>query len=494
MEKFKTRQKLGYLLGPLVFFVILFLPNSGTLSPEAQAVAAVTALMAIWWITEAIPIPATALIPVALFPFLGVMKASEATAPYANHLIFLFLGGFMIAMTMERWNLHRRIAIRTILIVGDTPSRIILGFMLATAVLSMWISNTATAMMMVPIGLSILKQTGDTMSGDPKLANIHNSFSTSLMLGIGYAASIGGVATLIGTPPNILMAGFIEESWGVEIGFGNWMAFALPLSFTMLILTWIYLTKVLFPVKEISGIGNKNSMKAELEKLGPMSREEKMILIVFIVVALGWISRGFINLPFIKYISDSTIAISGALVLFMLPVNFNKGEFLLNWKTAVKIPWDVIILFGGGLSLAHGFTLSGLDAWIGNQVSLININYMVFIGVIVLVTIFLTEITSNTATAAMFIPVLAGISIAINIHPYGPIIAAAVAASFAFMLPVATPPNAIIFGSKKVSIPVMAKTGFFLNLLGWLLITLAVAFFLEWAMNIRLDQIPDFIK
>ena len=490
---YKNRQKAGYIFGPVVFLTILFLPLPELMSVEARAVAATAALMAIWWITEAIPIPATALLPVALFPLLGVMKAGEATAPYANHLIFLFLGGFMIAVTMEKWNLHRRIALRTILLVGDSPSRIILGFMIATAFLSMWISNTATAMMMVPIGLSVLQQSKTIIGQAGKTDDKDDPFSVSLMLSIGYAASIGGVATIIGTPPNTILAGYINETWNIEIGFANWMLFALPISIVMLILTWVYLTKIMYPVKKTSGTG-KVVLTEELKSLGPWTKPEKIIFIVFLFVAFSWIARGFVQFEFTRLVSDSTIAIIGAVLLFALPVDLAKGQFMLDWKTAVKIPWDVIILFGGGLSLAHGFRISGLDIWIGNQIAVFGIHYIIFIGAVVLVTIFLTEITSNTATAAMFIPVLAGISISMQIHPYGPIIASAIAASYAFMLPVATPPNAIIFGSKKVTIPQMARTGFFLNLIGWLLITISVVLFLELIMGIDLTNLPDWIK
>ena len=469
------------------------------MSASAIKVAAVAILMATWWITEAIPIPATALLPIALFPVLGVMKAAESTTQYANHLIFLFLGGFFIAVTMEKWHLHTRIALHTIKIIGVGPSRIILGFMLATAFLSMWISNTATAMMMLPIALAVVNQAADFINKN-NIKGIdtrpsHFRFGTALMLGIAYAASIGGVATIIGTPPNTIMAGFIEKTYGQQISFASWMSIGVPLAAVMLILTWAYLVKIALPpeIKELPG--GRKVLLNELEKLGPVSKAEKLILIVFFLVALSWIFRGFIKIDALKFMHDSTIAIIGALLLFIIPVNFKKGEFLLEWQTAVKVPWDVILLFGGGLALANGFQVSGLDQWIGDQLKILQGSpLVVLIFIIVFVTIFLTEITSNTATSAMMIPIMGSIAFAMAIHPYGPIFAAGIAASYAFMLPVATPPNAVIFGSKYVTIPKMAKVGFLLNIVGCILITLLVLYLVPMILDMDLHLLPDWLK
>jgi sodium-dependent dicarboxylate transporter 2/3/5 len=487
-----SRQKWGLFSGAALFVLLLVMPRPGSMTPEALRVAAVAALMAVWWITEAVPLAVTALLPAALFPILGVMSAQQSTAPYANHLIFLFLGGFLIAVAIERWDLHRRIALQTIRLVGVSPPRIILGFMVASAVLSMWISNTATAMMMVPIGLAVIKQSEQSSAGSGReIMKDGSNFGTALMLGIAYSASIGGVATIIGTPPNVIMAGFIENTFGREISFAAWMAFALPLSAVMLMLTWLYITKLAFPIRMKEIPGGREFVGSEIARLGPMTSQEKKVLGVFILVASCWIARGFIRIPSLSMVSDSTIAIMGAVLLFLIPSDFSRGEFLLDWKTAEKIPWGVIILFGGGLSLAHGFNQSGLDNWVGSRITCLqDLGYVALISGSVIITIFLTEITSNTATSAMLIPMMSSISISMAIHPYGPIIAACIAASYAFMLPVATPPNAVIFASRQVTIRQMARTGLMLNILGWLMITAAVVLLLPHIFGIDLSALP----
>ncbi len=477
-----TRQRIGLALGPTLFILILIMPLPDGMSPAARKVAAVAALMAIWWITEAAPLAATALLPIALFPTMGVMRASEATAPYANHLIFLFLGGFFIAVTMEKWNLHKRIALFTIRLVGTGTDRIILGFMIATAFLSMWISNTATAMMMVPIGMAVIRQ---VKSGEDGCEAAAPGFGSALMLSIAYSASIGGVATLIGTPPNVIFAGFIESTFDKPVSFLSWMAIGLPLAVVMLSFTWFYLTRFAFRLGSGELPGGMACIKEETRELGPVSPAEKKILAVFILVATAWILRGFFK---VGMIADSTIAIIGALLLFLLPADLKRGEFLLDWKTASKVPWDVIILFGGGLSLAAGFRVSGLDEWIGSSVTILHgANFMVLIGAIALLTIFLTEVTSNTATSAMLIPIISGVAISMSIHPYGPIVAVCIAASYAFMLPVATPPNAVVFGSRQVTITQMVRAGLVLNIFGWILITLFVSLLLPlvWGIDPR---------
>ena len=494
----------GFFLGPLVFIAMLLLPVPEGMKLEAWRVAAVTALMAIWWITEAIPIPATSLLPIAMFPLLGVMKSNASTAPYANHLIYLFMGGFFLAVTMERWNLHRRVALYTIRAIGTSPARMIMGFMVATAFLSMWVSNTATAMMMVPIGLAVIQQaTGftsehlrDTGSGVGPEFN----FGRGLMLGIAYAASIGGVATIIGTPPNTVMAGMVEKMFGVQIGFGQWMLFGVPLAVITLALAWVLLTKFLYPMGNMELAGGAKIINDEVKKLGPMSSEEKKIVIVGCFMATFWLARGFMAksaavlsvMPHFKYIGDATIGILGALILFAIPTNFKKGEFLLNWKTAVKIPWDVILLFGGGLAIANGFAKTGLAGYIASQLGgLEGASMLLFVGVVVLITIFLTEITSNTATATLLVPIMGSAAIAMGVHPFATIIGACVAASFAFMLPVATPPNAVVFGSGCVSIKQMAKAGIWLNIIGSILITAFVVYILPSLWGIDLNVVPD---
>ena len=488
-----TRHTIGLVLGLSLFALIVLLPPSAGLSADGQYVAAVAVLMATWWISEAIPIPATALLPIVLFPALGVMTTSEVTVSYGNHLIFLFMGGFFIAVTMEKWNLHKRLALHTIRLIGTGPNRIILGFMLATAFLSMWISNTATTMMMVPIAMAVIGQAAGLLEKTP--ANTvdtrpgHFNFGLALMFGIAYSASIGGVATLIGTPPNAILAGVVENTYGVTISFAAWMGFALPLSAVMLIISWIYLTRIGFRSEMDALPGGRQLIEQQLADLGPISRQERWVLVVFLTVAGAWIGRSVIDIPLFKTVQDSTIAIAGALALFLIPANLKRREFLLDWQTAVRIPWDIIILFGGGFALAHGFKESGLSEWLAGQLAFLDgAPPVALILAVALLVIFLTEVTSNTATATVLLPVMAAFAEAMQVHPYGLMIAAALAASFAFMLPVATPPNAIVFGTRYVSIPQMARAGIWLNLLGCLLITLFVTVVLPALWGIELRQ------
>ena len=481
----------GLLLGPVLFFITLLLPLPEGMTAEGLSVAAVAVLMATWWITGAIPIPATALLPILLFPVLGVLGAGEVTRAYGHHLIYLFLGGFLIAVTMEKWHLHHRIALHTIRMVGVTPNRIVLGFMLATAFLSMWISNTASTMMMVTIATAVLHEVANEVEHEPgKL-----QFGTVLMLGIGYAATIGGIATLIGTPPNAIFAGVVEKTYGYSISFVEWMSFGLPLSVVMLAITWFYLTRFVFRSEVDHLPGGQALIQRQIKQLGPMSREEKYVTAVFCTVALLWILRGLFKPVGLEMVKDSTIAIAGALVLFMIPVNLSRREFLLDWKTAVTIPWDIIILFGGGFALAQGFSESGLTLWLAGQLSVLQgVDVLLIIAVVVLLVIFLTEVTSNTATASLLLPVMGALAVAIDVHPMGLMVAAVIAASFAFMLPVATPPNAIVFSSRYVTIPQMVRAGIWLNLTGVLLITGFVYFVLPLVWGIRLEDVAGFIR
>jgi sodium-dependent dicarboxylate transporter 2/3/5 len=467
------RRSFGLVLGPLLFFIVMVIPAPSGMSAAGWHVMAVTGLMATWWITEAIPIAATALLPVALFPLLNVMSTSATTGAYANHLVFLFLGGFLIAMTMQKWNLHRRIALHTIKVVGVSPSRIILGFMIATAFLSMWISNTATAMMMLPIALAVAGQlTGNTPHEQPQS---QPAFGVALMLGIAYAASIGGVATLIGTPPNAILAGIVERLYDERISFAAWMSFALPLSMVMLVIAWFYLTHIAYPVKQQQVNNIDELLDQELAQLGPMSRQERLVALIFALVAFSWIFRGLVEIRLLEGVSDATIAIAGALLLFMIPADIRKREFLLDWSTAVRLPWDILILFGGGFALAQGFSDSGLTTWIVTQLSgLQGAPPIVFVLVVTLVVIFLTEVTSNTATATLILPVLGALATAVNMDPMTLMVPAAIAASYAFMLPVATPPNAIVFSSRYITISQMARAGLYMNLVAMLVIALFV--------------------
>jgi sodium-dependent dicarboxylate transporter 2/3/5 len=475
---------------------MLLMPLPADMSPTALKVAAVACLMAVWWVSEAAPIAATALLPIVLFPVLGVMSTAATTSAYANHLIYLFMGGFLIAVTMQKWNLHRRIAMHTLQIVGVSPNRMVLGFMLATALLSMWISNTATAMMMLPIGLAVINQVELLESAgegsSQEAVKVKSNFGLCLMLGIAYSASIGGVATLIGTPPNAILAGMVETLYGQTISFAGWLAFGLPLSVIMLALTWLYLTRVAYPLHVNALPGVDKVIDQELAQLGPISREEQWVLGVFLTVSSAWIARGFIDVPALSMVTDASIAIAGALLLFIIPSDLAKKEFLLDWKTAAGIPWDIIILFGGGFALAQGFIESGLSLWIADQLSSLEGSSLVtMIVVVTLTVIFLTEVTSNTATATLMIPVLGALSVALGVHPYSLMVPAALAASFAFMLPVATPPNAIVFSSRYITIPQMAKAGIWLNFIAVGLISLFVLFLLPLVWGIDLTAVPE---
>ena len=502
------RQKIGLFLGMSLFIFILFLPPASGMSIQAKNAGAVALLMATWWITEAIPIPATALLPLILFPLLSIMAAKDVALRYADQNIFLFMGGFFIAMAMQRWDLHKRIALHIVKILGTSPRKIILGFMVATAFLSMWISNTATTMMMFPIGLAVIIHAERMIKKEKLNINGENGkfhFGLALMLGIAYAASIGGIATLVGTPPNIVFAGIFKSLFpqAPEIGFLDWLKIGLPFVIIFLPTTWFYLTRIILPPRLKRIPGGKDVIEKDLEALGTMKIGEKLTLIVFIIVAIAWIFRqnidiGFFTIPgwshllgISEYVHDSTVAICGAILLFMLPVNFKKREFVLNWQWAVRIPWGIILLFGGGFALAAGFQTSGLAQWIGERLSFLSgMPIIVMILCICLLLTFLTEVTSNTATTTMMMPVLGSMAVAMTVHPFLLMIPATISASCAFMLPVATPPNAIIFGSGYVRIPDMAKVGFFLNLIGALIITLLVYFLVIPIFKINTLPIP----
>lgn len=478
------RHRIGLFAGPAAFLLVLLLPAPEGLEPEAWRVAAVAVLMVIWWISEAIPIPATALLPILLFPVLGVTDIAGATAPFANPLIYLFMGGFIIALAMQRSMLHRRIALTIVGLVGTKPSAIVLGFMIAAAFLSMWVSNTATAMMMLPIALSII----GLVESDQALeeGQLETNFALVLLLGLAYACNIGGIGTLIGTPPNALMAGFMLDNYGVRIGFAQWMLIGVPLVAISLPVIFLVLTRVLFPIRLKQLPGGADVIRDELKKAGAMSRAEKMVAAVFALTASLWVTRPLLE-PFIPGLSDTGIAIFGAILMFLLPVDFRKHRFLLRWEDARRLPWEVLILFGGGLSLAAGITDTGLATWIGTAFQILDgIGVIALIMLALLVTIFLTEVTSNTATAAAFLPILASVAITMGFDPLVLAVPAAIAASCAFMLPVATPPNAIVFGSGLVSIPQMAKAGVTFNILMIFIITAVMYGMMGWVFGVRL--------
>ena len=500
-REYTRRQLLGLILGPVLFVLMLLVPAPAGMEPAAQKMAAIALLMATWWMCESIPIPATSLLPIALFPWLGLMPTGKATAPYANHLIFLFMGGFIIALSMQRWNLHRRIAMNIVKVVGFSPSRLIFGFMVATAALSAFVSNTATTVMMMPIGLAII--THVVTEGKKEGLDKHIDFSPeqfafglNLMLGIAYAASIGGMATLIGTPPNTVLAGYLNKTYGFEITFAKWMTIGVPLVLVMLPICWLWLTRVANPMKLKKVPGGRDLINDELRQMGRMNAGERWTALVFGLTAFAWIFRAQISFlfPDPKMVTDAAIAMIGALVLFLIPVNMKKNQFVMDWHWASKMPWGVLILFGGGLALAEGFKETKLAEWIGSQVSLLeNAPVLILVIAVAALIIFLTEMTSNTATAAMVMPILSAVAIGLGQNPLLLLVPAAIAASCAFMLPVATPPNAIVFGSGYVTIPQMAKSGFGLNIISIVIAVVVTYLLVIPAFDVVIDQIPSWV-
>jgi solute carrier family 13 (sodium-dependent dicarboxylate transporter), member 2/3/5 len=481
------RARLGRLLGPVAAVLVhqLLAAADTGLSDGGRATAAVAVLMAIWWVTEALPLAVTSLVPIVALPLTGAADLEAATSPYASPLIFLFLGGFVLAVAMQRWGLHRRIALLTVRAVGTRPRQLVGGFMLATAFLSMWVSNTATTVMMLPIGVSVLallakrvEEIPDVEDHDDLTGEGASRMATALMLGIAYAASIGSLSTIIGTPPNAFLVGYLRQQ-GIEIGFGEWMLFALPLSAVFLVLTWLLLTRWLYR-PEIDEIpGGRELIQRELDALGAVSRGERLVAIVFASTAAAWIANsvlsGVLEGTALGALDDAMIAVAAAIVLFVVPVDARRGTFLLDWEAAKELPWGVLLLFGGGLSLAAAVTANGVDAFIGQQFrGLAGVPLWVLVGVVALVIVWMTELTSNTATAAALVPIIGGVAVVLGLDPMVLAVPAALAATCAFALPVATPPNAIVFGSGHVTVAQMARAGVVLNVLATVLITVFV--------------------
>lgn len=467
-SKYTFRQIAGFFLSPLILSFIFFTDAPQGLSTEGWKTAIISVCMGVLWLTEAIPIPVTALLPLILFPLFQVAKVQDAAIPYSNPLVFLFLGGFVLALSMEKWNLHLRVALHAIRLIGTSPTRIIAGFFATTAFISMWASNTATTLMMVPIGISIIKLV-DSQAEKPKQ---FQNFSTSLMLSIAYGGTIGGIGTLIGTPPNALLSAFLNQSYKLELGFGNWMLIGFPLLLISSPLFLIMLTKVIFPLKVKKIVRGEDLIRQELNKLGKISKEEIIVGIVFSSTALLWFSKPYLT-KFIPFLSDASIAILGALTLFFIPTDFKKGKFIMDWQTTSKIPWGVLLLFGGGLSLASFIDKTGLAKWMGeNANTLLDLPLFVVMFLVTAMIMSLSELTSNTATTAAFLPIVASISIGMGYSPETLAIPATLGASCAFMLPVGTPPNAIVYATGYISIPQMVKGGFWLNVLFAILITI----------------------
>ena len=495
-------KNIGIVTGILVFCVFLILPVPDGLNREAMIAGGTALLMAIWWLTEAIPVFATSFVPLVLFPLFGVLQSKDVALSYGHNYVLMLLAGVIIAKAIEVQNLHKRIALITIRLIGVNKQKIILSFMLATAFLSMWIANVAVALMMLPIALSIIKKDEESAIGDS------NKFAVALMLSIAYSASIGGIGSLIGTPPNLVFAGVIESLYpdAPQITFSNWMLMGLPLTIILLPITWFYMIKF-FRIKGVIP-GSVGVIKGELAKLGKISSGEKRVLMVFFVTALGWIFRkdlvfGDFVLPgwstiigASRYVHDATVGMVGVLLLFMVPsgnVESNGKKYLITWKEAESVPWGVVILVGGGYALAASFSVTGLAEWIGGQVTVLqSFSTLTILFLIVLSITFLTEINSNTATANIFMPILVTVAVANKVHPFLLMIPATFACSCAFMLPSGTGTNAAIFASERITIPQMARTGFMMNFIAILVITLVS--YLIVVPLLDLNEMPQWVK
>ena len=466
-------QQVGLFLGPLLAAVMLVNDSPAGMGDAAWLTAAVGILMAVWWTTEAVPIAVTALLPIVIFPLLGLAEPAELATAYGNNMLFLFLGGFIVAFAMQRWNLHRRIALNVLQLVGGNGRSLVGGFILASGLISMWVMNTSTTMMLLPIAVSVILVIHKTVGGLD--AKARDDFQFALLLGVAYGSSIGGMATLIGTVPNALLVAFMKETYGTEIDFARWMLVGLPIAAAMLPLAWLALTRGVFKVDFRTSAEGRSELRRMRDEMGAIKTAEKRVAIVFVCMALCWITRPLlVRLPGLAALSDAGIAMAGAMALFLVPSGERSDPLLIRWKYAEQLPWGVLLLFGGGLALAGAVTRTGLAEWLG--VSLQAIGDLPLLGMVVLVTaliIFLTELTSNIGTTATFLPVVGAVAIEAGVDPIVLTVPVTFAASCAFMLPVATPPNAIVFGSGLLTIPKMAKAGFMLNLIGIVIVTIA---------------------
>ena len=473
-------RRFNIILGPSLFFIFYFLihPFDG-MNSESHAIFCSVLWIATWWITEAIPIPVTSLLPLVLFPLTGGLDLKLTASSYGDKIIYFYMAGFFLAIAMEKWNLHKRIALNIINVVGYNKKSMVLGFMIATAFLSMWLSNTSTSIMMLPIGIAIVSQVS--------LKNniLNSNFGKVLMLGIAYSASIGGFATIYGTPPNLILLSNIEEYFNLSIDFFSWFIMAFPLSCILLFICWYYLVNFSFDLSSLSNI-SKKTISSKIKELGKIKYEEKAVLLIFIVFILGLLSKQFIS-EFIPQIDDTIIAISIAIFLFLIKSSDGENN-LIEWSDGVKLPWGIILLFGGGLSIATAMKSSGLALWIGELAyNIDSLDLILIVLIIVMIVNFLTEITSNLATVSMLLPILASISISLGIHPYIIMVSATIAASCAFMLPVATPPNAVVFGSGYLKMTDMVKTGLVMNVISIVIVSLYVYFVLPMLWNIDIS-------
>ena len=496
-RSYTTAQMVGLFLGPLLFALTLTVFQFEGLSNEAQSILASTLWVATWWVTEAIPIPATSLLPLLLFPLTGALEMKAVTAPYADNIIFLIMGGFVIALAMEKWNLHKRIALNIVLICGTSIDRVLLGFVASTGLLSMWISNTAATMLMVPIGMAIVYQVAQSVKDDPSIDTtpINFKFGKAMMLAIAYSASMGGLGTMIGSPANAILVAIVNQLYGVNISFAQWMMFGVPISLFFLFIIWFYLSKIAFPTKIKELPGGLEYVKGEKKDLGKMSPEEKVVLTVFTLTALAWVTRSFFLVKFIPHLNDAMIAVAAALVLFVLPSKSKQGERIFDWESGKKLPWGIFLMYGCGLAIASGFVSTGLSDWLGVQMtSLDALPVYVVLTILVAFILALTELTSNGATATMMYPIMGSLALALDVHPYVFIVAACLAASSAFMMPVSTPPNAVVFGTGYLRIKDMVKAGVVLNIAMIILIPLVVYFLLPLVWGFDGSFFPENFK
>ncbi len=472
IEGRSTHQTVGLFLGPTLALLMLLSGAPDGLSAQGWTTAAIGILMAVWWATEAVPIAITALLPLVVFPLLGVATIQETAAPYSNKVIYLFLGGFIVAFAMQRWNLHRRIALSVLQYAGGDGRSLVGGFMLSSALISMWVMNTSTTMMLLPIAVSIITVIHKTVGSLD--AKGREDFQFSLLLGVAYGATIGGMATLVGTAPNAMLAAFMSEHYATEIDFSSWMKVGLPLSVMMLPLAWLALTRWVFKVDFTTSDEGRAALRKMKDDMGRITVPEIRIAIVFVLMASTWIFRPLLTtLPGLSALDDSGIAMAGAIALFLIPSGEKTDPLLLRWKYAAQLPWGVLILFGGGLTLAGSVSRTGLAEWLGGNLEVVGTWPLAMVVILVAtMIIFLTELTSNIATTATFLPVVAAIALESGIDPIVLTVPVTLAASCAFMLPVATPPNAIVFGSGMLTIPKMARAGIVLNVIGIVLVSL----------------------
>ena len=481
------RQWSGWILGPAVLILTCLVDPPSGLSEAGWRTAGVAGLMAILWMTESIPLPVTALLPLVLFPALDLTDIREAAAPYANPLIFLFLGGFIIALAMQRWNLHRRVAINLLGVMGTRPSRVVGGILLSSALVSMWVSNTATALMMLPIALSIVQLVPEAQRSTPAM----RAFGIALMLAVAYGSTVGGMATLIGTPPIALLAGYLDNTFHYKIGFGQWMLLGVPMMLISLPIVFFVVTRVSFRLERQELPGMSALIVRERSRLGPFSRGETIVAIVFSLTALAWIFQPLLARS-IPLVNDTTIAMTGAILLFLIPVDPRRGQFVMDWDAVKNLPWDVLLLFGGGLTIAAAMDKHGLSPYIGQLCNgLAGLPTIATVAILCFGMLILTELASNTAAAATFCPIAASIAIGMGQNPLLFVIPIVLAASCSFMLPVGTPPNAIVFSSGLVRLPEMARAGFILNVSLVPVIVALVWVLGRFVFDIELGTLPD---